>query len=76
MWEDESVGRSKCGNKHNYVTMRLMDGDTASDGGVLEAEPHAVAAQIVVEGHLHQLNNILLRSPASMSPKSLSLTDS
>ena len=67
MWEGEAVDTSNSGHKYNNLTPGLMDGHPTQEGSVKEAHPDSCAKQIVVEGHLVEVEGVVGGAPIQSS---------
>ena len=67
MWEGESVDTSNSRHKDNNLTPGLMDGHPTQEGSVKEAHPDSCAEQVVVEGHLVEVEGVVGCAPIQSS---------
>ena len=67
VWEGKSVDTSNSGHKDNNLTPGLMDGHPTQEGSVKEAHPDSCAKQVVVEGHLVEVESVMGCAPIQSS---------
>ena len=65
--EGEAVDTSNSRHKDNNLTPGLMDGHPAQEGSVKEAHPDSRAKQVVVEGHLVEVEGVVGGAPIQSS---------
>ena len=61
--EGEAVDTSNSRHKDNNLTPGLMDGHPTQEGSVKEAHPDSCAKQVVVEGHLVEVEGVVGGAP-------------
>ena len=67
VWEGESVDTSNSRHKDYNLTPGLMDGHPTQEGSVKEAHPDSCAKQVVVEGHLVEVEGVVGCAPIQSS---------
>ena len=67
VWEGKAVDTSNSRHKDNNLTPGLMDGHPTQEGSVKEAHPDSRTEQVVVEGHLVEVEGVVGCAPIQSS---------